>query len=151
MTRQSMLRDVVDFNGTVIQKRVNSGLQIKPVNERVSMQLKLIDEELKELKHELSEWFIHGSQTDDLRDEENHAALSKEICDVLYVVLGLAFHLNLDIDSVWTFVHTNNMHKMVNGHFREDGKLVKPEGFVTYKPEQVPDLYDDILDFVAPM
>jgi NTP pyrophosphatase (non-canonical NTP hydrolase) len=137
-----MFTDVVTFNSMVVSKRFEANLPPQVQGDRVSLQGKLIQEELEELREELDTY--DGS-------EESRAKTAKELCDVLYVVLGLGFHLNLDLNPVWEKVHRNNMEKIVHGRFREDGKLIKPDRFTTYKPTEVPDIYDDLYDFVAPV
>lgn len=52
------------------------------------------------------------------------------IADLLYVVIGTAVELGVDIEPFFDAVHRSNMTKS-DGHKREDGKLVKPD---TYEP-----------------
>ena len=52
------------------------------------------------------------------------------IADLLYVVLGTAVELGVDIEPFFDEVHNSNMTK-VGGHKREDGKWIKP---YTYEP-----------------
>lgn len=61
------------------------------------------------------------------------------ICDLLYVVLGTAVELGIDIESFFDEVHRSNMTK-VGGHFREDGKYVKPD---TYDPPRIKDMLNE--------
>ena len=137
-----MFQEVVDFNSLIVLKRFEAGLPMQTEGDRVSMQWRLVQEELTELKEELDTY--DGSNS-------YRANTAKELCDLLYVVLGLAFHLNLDIRKVWENTHRNNMSKILHGSIRQDGKLLKPNNFVTYKPEEVSEIYDDLYDFVAPI
>jgi len=57
--------------------------------------------------------------------------LLKELCDLVYVVAGTATELGMDFDTAFNRVHQNNMLKWQNPKFREDGKLMKAEGFET--------------------
>ena len=52
------------------------------------------------------------------------------IADLLYVVIGTAVELGVDIEPFFDEIHRSNMTKS-GGHKREDGKLVKPD---TYEP-----------------
>lgn len=53
---------------------------------------------------------------------------AKELCDLLYVTIGAAITFGIDLDPVWDAVHQSNMQK-VGGSNREDGKIMKPEGW----------------------
>lgn len=61
-------------------------------------------------------------------DEVDHAKLAKEIADVIYVALGTAITYGIDMGPVWALVHESNMAKE-GGGAREDGKILKPEGW----------------------
>ena len=52
------------------------------------------------------------------------------IADLLYVVIGTAVELGVDIEPFFDEVHASNLSKG-GGHKRNDGKWVKPE---TYTP-----------------
>lgn len=89
--------------------------------ERLSFRLKLIREELDELREELIA-------------EVDLANTAKEISDCIYVLAGLAVEMGLDIDAVFEDVHRSNLSKLgPDGKviFRSDGKVLKPE---TYSP-----------------
>jgi predicted HAD superfamily Cof-like phosphohydrolase len=62
---------------------------------------------------------------DDLDNEEFREHLTKELCDVIYVAIGAAVDLGLDLELAFQRVHENNMLKIANCTVREDGKLVK--------------------------
>lgn len=53
------------------------------------------------------------------------------LADLLYVTYGYAITLGIDIDAVFAAVHTSNMAKAPGGVVirREDGKVLKPEGW----------------------
>lgn len=57
------------------------------------------------------------------------AASLKELCDVIYVAYGAAVAFGVDLAPFWNEVHRSNMAK-VGGPVREDGKRLKPEGWV---------------------
>lgn len=51
------------------------------------------------------------------------------LADLVYVAAGLALVLGIDLAAVFELVHAANMRKGP-GPFREDGKKLKPEGWV---------------------
>ena len=59
--------------------------------------------------------------------------IAKEICDVIYVAVGIACMYGIDLEPVWAAVHESNMAK---GPQSEpcDGKVPKPDGW------QAPDI-----------
>lgn len=54
-------------------------------------------------------------------------------CDIMYVVLGAAITMGVDLEPVFDIVHAANMAK-AGGPIRPDGKRLKPEG---WKPPAV--------------
>lgn len=74
----------------------------------------LIREEYKELKQAL--------------ETKNLPEIAKELCDLIYVVCGTAVSYGIDLQPIWEEVHRTNMMK-VGGANREDGKVLKPEGW----------------------
>lgn len=76
----------------------------------------LIEEEVEEFFNELDGPSI------------NPEKVMKELCDVLYVVFGFASRYKelKFLPEAFLRVHHNNMTKVQKGHFRSDGKLVKP-------------------------
>ncbi|MDL2342904.1 hypothetical protein QOL99_01945 [Deinococcus sp. MIMF12] len=54
--------------------------------------------------------------------------LAHELADLLYVTYGAFTVLGIDADAVFAEVHRANMAKL-GGPRREDGKLLKPEGW----------------------
>lgn len=80
------------------------------------LRLRLIQEEFDELKEAMEQ--------DDL------AAVAKEMADLLYVVYGTAVSYGIDMAPVFREVHRSNLSK-VGGYKRADGKWVKPP---TYSP-----------------
>ena len=51
------------------------------------------------------------------------------IADLIYVALGSALEFGIPIERVWAEVHRSNMEK-IGGATREDGKILKPPGWV---------------------
>src|SRR6187551_2385978 len=50
------------------------------------------------------------------------------MCDLIYVVLGTALELGIDLEPFFNAVHDSNMAKE-GGPAREDGKILKPAGW----------------------
>lgn len=50
------------------------------------------------------------------------------LCDILYVTFGAANAMGVDLEKHFDAVHRANMRK-VGGPTREDGKILKPEGW----------------------
>ena len=55
------------------------------------------------------------------------------LCDIMYVVLGTAVELGIDLEPFFESVHPSNMTK-AGGHFNEYGKYIKPD---TYEPPEI--------------
>ena len=69
--------------------------------------------------------YLEAEENDDLEN------CFKELCDILYIVFGTAFHYGLPITSGFKEVHKSNMSKFENGEpvFREDGKILKGKDY----------------------
>ena len=80
------------------------------------------------MKEELLEELIPAMEAEDIIE------IADGLGDLLYVTFGLAIAYGIDIDRVFQEVHESNMTKMWSDgtvHYREDGKILKPD---TYKP-----------------
>jgi predicted HAD superfamily Cof-like phosphohydrolase len=57
------------------------------------------------------------------------------LADMVWVIMGLASSLGIPFDRVWDEVRASNMSKVVDGKLvkREDGKVLKPEGY--FRPD----------------
>jgi hypothetical protein len=101
----------------LLQSRGNLITEVSKNNfDRMDLCQELIQEELEELQDELD------------APEINPEKVLKELCDVLYVVFGFASRYKelKFLPEAFIRVHHNNMTKVTKGHFRGDGKLVKP-------------------------
>jgi predicted HAD superfamily Cof-like phosphohydrolase len=56
------------------------------------------------------------------------AEVADGIADLIYVAMGTALALGIDMSEVWEEVHRTNMAK-TTGPVRRDGKRLKPEGW----------------------
>ena len=111
------LTNAAIYDKVHLQNRGNSLTEISKENfDRMDLCQELIQEELEELQDELD------------APEMNPEKVLKELCDVLYVVFGFASRYKelKFLPEAFIRVHHNNMTKVTKGHFRGDGKLVKP-------------------------
>lgn len=90
---------------------------------------KLLDEELEELQEAFDAAIVSD-------DPHRLAALARECADVVYVTYGIAWLYALDLDYALRAVHEKAMEKMDANVRREDGKIIKPPGFVA--PDMAP-------------
>lgn len=58
------------------------------------------------------------------------ACVARELADVLYIAYGTAHVAGIDLDAAFAEVHRANMTKAREGIRRDDGKVIKPPGFV---------------------
>jgi predicted HAD superfamily Cof-like phosphohydrolase len=100
-------------------------------DERKLLRERLIREEFYELVYAMDKGLM--------------AATADAIADLLYVVLGTAVELGIDMDPIFQAVHNANMTK-INGPVREDGKQLKPEG---WQPPDIEKLLDDQISEAA--
>jgi len=75
------------------------------------------------LEEEFAEWIEAMEQEDD-------AAIARESADMLYVIFGTTLARGIDLDAAFEEVHRACMDKAQAGVRRDDGKIVKPPGFV---------------------
>lgn len=87
-----------------------------------------LKEETKELLEAIENFVEFPSET-------NRRELVKEWADVQVVLSNIAVYFDIPADAAFNRVHNNNMTKVVDGklRLREDGKILKPEGYV--KPD----------------
>lgn len=62
--------------------------------------------------------------------------IASESADLIVVVLGTCISCGIDLEPVWDEVHKSNMAK-AGGPRREDGKVLKPEGWKSPKIAEV--------------
>lgn len=76
----------------------------------------LLDEEHEELREALA--------------VGDRAEIARELADCVYVLYGIAWVHKIDLDAAVEEIHRCAMVKMNAGIRREDGKILKPPGFV---------------------
>lgn len=85
-----------------------------PKFSRPELRVKLIKEETKEICEALEAGDMIG--------------VADGIADLLYVAIGTAVEMGIDIEPIFNEVHRANMAK-VGGATRADGKTLKPPGW----------------------
>lgn len=117
------------------------GVDDQLVDKDVCMRIDLISEEFLEARDamlQLAFRLSHGLP--DGLIQEAVAEVRKELTDLLYVVYGTQVKFGWDGDLDFTKVHANNMSKVgPDGQVmrREDGKILKPEGFKKLDPMEL--------------
>ena len=101
----------------------------------LDLRMRLITEEMKELTEAYKDFInaiSEGSNGDIIPLEDNlkekKQAFLKELCDLQYVLSGLAVTFNLPFDEAFSRVHQSNMSKLGDDGkpiYREDGKVLK--------------------------
>ena len=85
-------------------------------------------------------WELHREEFEETQQaliDGNLVELADGICDLIYVLLGTAIESGIDVSPVWNEVQRTNMNKE-GGAMREDGKILKPEGW------EPPRVYDEL-------
>jgi len=97
------------------------GTPWSPTADRVMLRISLIDEEVnRELFPAMKRGDIVG--------------VADALADAIYVIVGTALEYGIPLDRVWDAVQRSNMAKVDPDtgkvRKREDGKILKPEGWV---------------------
>lgn len=145
--------DVREFT----EKSMETSLQGKPVAmtpEQVQFAMEMMTSEIVELGQtvfttEKAQEIIRNAVNKDLSniDIENETQKITEQCDaiidVIYYALNCAAKQKFPLNEIFAEVHRANMSKAINGKFqkREDGKIIKPEGW------QPPNLEKIIIEY----
>ncbi|MDX1563818.1 MAG: hypothetical protein R3236_00365 [Phycisphaeraceae bacterium] len=93
-----------------------------PDEKTAELRLRLIAEEHEELKR--------------AHDEGDLPGVADALTDMIYVILGTAISYGIDLRPVWDEVQRANMAK-TGGGTRDDGKILKPEGWTPPDIDQV--------------
>ena len=86
-----------------------------PAPDRKALRLSLI-------KEEVIDELLPALQNDNLEK------IADGMADAIVVILGTALEYGIDLGPVWEEIHRTNMAK-AGGPRREDGKILKPEGW----------------------
>jgi predicted HAD superfamily Cof-like phosphohydrolase len=101
--------------------------------ENLDLRITLIEEEVKEALIEMRRDMSVISKAD----------LTKELADVMYVVLGAGNRLELPLEKVFMRTHQSNMSKLGSDGrplYRSDGKVLKGPN---YQPPVLRDLFEE--------
>ena len=93
----------------------------RPAEDIVGLRVDLIEEECDELRQAV--YFSDGARVDGAMVD-----IADALCDILYVVYGMAHSFGIDIDECFREVHKSNMSKLGkdgNPIYRKNGKVVK--------------------------
>lgn len=105
--------DIKDFHDNVVGEVTPPCPKLATKDKRL-LRAKLIGEEVTET--------IEALYNNDLEK------IADGIVDSIVVLIGTALVYGIDIRPVWDEIHKTNMAK-AGGAFRDDGKLLKPEGW----------------------
>ena len=120
---KTMFEMVRDFH-TAFGQRVGNRPWL-PYGDERELRMRLMKEEMKEYE-----------QAEHNNDITN---LAVELADIIYIACGTAVSYGIPLDKVFEEVHRSNMAKLVDGKplKREDGKVIKPEGWTPPDIESV--------------
>ena len=115
----SNLEKVKEFH-----KAFNHSVNTFVTDKELKLRATLITEEFHEVIQELTP---EGGP-----ENLDRKSLSKELCDLLYVVYGTAVSFGIELDQVFDEVHSSNMSKLGDDGkpiLREDGKILKSKNY----------------------
>jgi len=80
-------------------------------------------------------------ELEELAEAKTVAEQADALVDLMYYACDTAVRNGINLDSVFMAVHAANMEKFVDGKpiLREDGKVLKPEGWVEPNIERIMD------------
>lgn len=128
------LQQVTDFHNS-FETHTNQPLEGgKTDNKLLEFRQKLIAEEFVELMDEYKSLatavYNRSGKVNVTKVKEKYL---KELCDLIYVLVGTAVTFGWDLDEAFKRVHESNMSKLgPDGKplRREDGKVIKSENYV---------------------
>ena len=115
--------DVRDFHRLMIGQAVTPEQPRRMDDYNGQLRFSLIEEEAREFG---AAW-----------DTRDRLAMIDALCDLLYVTLGAAVEMGVELEPFFAEVHAANMKK-VGGLIREDGKQLKP---ANWQPPDIAGVY----------
>lgn len=91
----------------------------------------LADSDLKKLRQDLMDEEV--TELREAVEDDDIVEIADALADIVYIAYGTAVAYGIDLDAVIKEVHGTNMAKLgPDGQpiYREDGKVMKPEGWV---------------------
>lgn len=122
--RSRIMQDQVKAFMHAMEQEVPLGPKVPSLKVQ-KLRVELINEEVNELIKAI------GNTPDNELGTLIHIA--DALADILYVVHGCAVAYGLDMTPIFNTVHACNMHK-TTGPVREDGKKLKPPGWIGPEP-----------------
>ena len=112
----SFYTDVRDFH-IAFNQRVGDYPQLPDEGDRL-LRKRLLAEEYEE--------YMNAEFDNDIVE------IADALADLIYIACGTAVSYGIPLDKVFAEVHRSNMSKLVDGKpiYREDGKVLKPEGWM---------------------
>ena len=109
-------QDVMDFHRAFGQ-RIGEKPELPKEHTERDLRRKLLKEEFVE--------YMDAEEEDDLVE------VADALADIIYIACGTAVSYGIPLDKIFEEVHRSNMSKLVDGKpiYREDGKVMKPEGW----------------------
>jgi predicted HAD superfamily Cof-like phosphohydrolase len=129
MTVQGIQADVDRFMQMIGQPMPDYPQNVDPAI--LQLRIDLITEEFDETVDALVK--LQQPNLDAPKERVLLAEVADGIVDLLYVAVGTASTLGIDLEEVWEAVQRSNMAK-AGGPVREDGKRLKPDG---WKPPNI--------------
>ena len=111
------------FNNKYGVKQAAFVADYKELVELIHLKRTLIEEEVKEFEDEHGTYMWCLTKRKEI-PAELLANLTKELADIIYVVVGYADALHLPLNEVFSRVHESNMTK-TKGNRRDDGKILR--------------------------
>lgn len=116
--------------------KYGAGVDEELTEDNLSLRLALINEEYEEVWQEFYDQYDWNDFYDKKPEQIDKKALTKELSDLIYVVIGTGVQLGLPLEEVFKRTHYSNMTK--SAEKREDGKVLKGENYV---PPNLDDLF----------
>lgn len=134
MTLAPAVFDVQDFHHAC-EVPVHNTVRI-PHPSRIKLRMRLIDEEAGETSSALDKMAAHASGTITLAAsdlDDTIVEIADGLADTIYVCIGAALEFGIPLAEVWRRVQEANMAKVDpktrKVRKREDGKILKPDGW----------------------
>jgi predicted HAD superfamily Cof-like phosphohydrolase len=128
---QQLIKDLIAFHKACDVKQWFKNLKDIP-DDIYELRLRLLEEEFEEFK--------------EAHKNKDKVEMADALADMIYIAVGTANVMNIPLDKVWAEVQRSNMDKVdpETGKVkkREDGKVLKPEGWQGPKVKEVIDEHE---------
>lgn len=138
----TMLDDVVGFVKACGQERSDKN---------IALYMNLVREEVSELEQAMGDWTEAQNKQ---QMQQARADAGDAIADSIWVLIGLAYQMNIPIEQMWDEVVITNWRKVDAelGVVRRDadGKVMKPSGWRAPDMLKIVQNYDQYTDEINP-